>query len=139
MDALSPAQAAVLADVVLAVHAAVVLFAVGGLLAIVLGGLLGWRWVRRPSFRIAHIGLVVFVALQAWLDRLCPLTVWEQALRGHAGQPVHEVGFIEHWLGALIFFEAPPWVFVLAYTAFAAAVALAWWWLPPRRALRQPR
>jgi membrane protein implicated in regulation of membrane protease activity len=32
-----------------------------------------------------------------------------------------------------LYYEAPFWVFTLAYTAFAILVLLAWWRFPPRR------
>lgn len=132
MDALSPAQAAQLADAVLLLHAGIVAFAVLGQLLVLIGGPGGWRWIRGQAFRITHLALVIFVALQAWLGRVCPLTTFEQQLRAHAGQPVYEAGLIEHWVGRLIFFEAPAWMFVAAYTAFAVAVAASWWRWPPR-------
>jgi len=40
-----------LADVVLLMHFAVVLFVVLGLPAIVIGHRLGWRWTHRPGWR----------------------------------------------------------------------------------------
>ncbi|MBS7456705.1 DUF2784 domain-containing protein [Coralloluteibacterium stylophorae] len=132
MDALSPTQAARLADAVLLLHAGIVAFAVLGQLLVVAGGLRGWRWIRSRAFRAAHLALVVFVALQAWLGRVCPLTTFEQQLRAQAGQPVHEAGLIEHWVGRLIFFEAPAWAFVVAYSAFAVVVVGSWWRWPPR-------
>ncbi|MGH8078565.1 MAG: DUF2784 domain-containing protein, partial [Lysobacter sp.] len=64
---------------------------------------------------------------------LCPLTTWEQALRRRAGHDTYDESFIEHWLSRLIFFEAPWWAFVAAYTAFALLVLLTWRWVPPRR------
>jgi hypothetical protein len=111
----------------------IVAFVVLGMLAIAVGGPLGWRWVRNRAFRIAHLVLMVFIALQAWLGQLCPLTVWEQALRNRAGQATYGESFIQHWLSRIIFFEAPWWSFVAAYTAFAALVIACWWWVPPRR------
>ena len=130
---LAPDTAAVLADAVLVLHAGIVAFVVLGLVAIVVGGLRGWAWVYGLRWRALHVLLMLFVALQAWLGQLCPLTIWEQALRAHAGEAVHAQGFIEHWLSRLIFFDLPPWVFVAAYTAFAALVVLAWWRVPPQR------
>ena len=94
--------------------------------------MLGWRWVRGRAFRITHLALVAVIALQAWMGRLCPLTSWEQALRNRAGQRTYGESFIQHWLSRLIFFDAPWWAFVLAYTAFAGLVALCWWRWPPR-------
>ena len=122
-----------LADVVLAVHAGIALFAVAMLVAVLVGGPRGWAWVRRPWLRRLHLALLAVVALQAWLGRLCPLTVWEQALRTQAGQAAHGGSFVEHWLSRLLFFQAPWWTFVAAYTVIAGLAVLAWWRWPPRR------
>lgn len=128
---LSPATAAVLADALLALHVGVVMFVVGLLPLVLVGGALGW--VRGFGLRITHLALIVFVAAQAWLGQLYPLTVWEQALRRTAGQGSYGESFIEHWLSRLLYWNAAWWVFVAAYTAFAVLVALAWWWVRPQR------
>lgn len=123
-----------LADAVLVLHFGVVLFVAGGLVAIIAGNLLGWRAVNRPGFRYAHLAAIGFVVVQSWLGQVCPLTTLEAWLRERAGEASHGRGFIEHWLHEAMFFHAPPWVFIAAYTAFGALVALAWWRWPPRRA-----
>lgn len=128
---MSPTTAQWLADALLALHVGVVLFVVGLLPLVLAGGALGWRWVRHRGLRLTHLGLIVFIAAQAWLGQLCPLTVWEQDLRRIAGQAAYTHSFIEHWLSRLLYWEAPWWVFVAAYTVFAALVALAWWWVRP--------
>lgn len=130
---MNPTTAQWLADALLALHVGVVLFVVGLLPLVLAGGVLGWRWVRHRGLRLTHLGLIVFIAAQAWLGQLCPLTVWEQDLRHIAGEGVYTQSFIEHWLSRLLYWEAPWWVFVAAYTAFAALVALAWWWVRPAR------
>lgn len=89
MHALSPQFAAWLADAILVLHTGIVAFVVLGLVAILLGGWLDWVWVRNLWFRITHITLVGFIAAQAWLGELCPLTVWEQGLRRRAGQAAY--------------------------------------------------
>lgn len=122
-----------LADAVLVVHTGVVLFVVGGLAAIVAGNLLGWRWVNGRTFRLLHLVTIGVVVLQAWLGELCPLTTLESWLRVRAGQHGYPAGFIAHWLHRLLYWEAPLWVFGLAYSAFGALVLLAWWRWPPRR------
>lgn len=122
-----------LADAVLIVHVGVVAFVVLGALAIALGGWRKWPWVKGFRWRVTHVALMVVIALQAWLGALCPLTVWEQALRRQAGETAYRESFIEHWLSRLIFFEAPWWMFVAAYTAFAAFVVALWFAVPPRR------
>lgn len=129
----SPAFAGLLADAILMLHVGVVFFVVLGALAIPLGAWRSWRWVRGWRWRLLHVVLMGVIALQAWLGALCPLTVWEQALRRRAGEAVYGESFIEHWLSRLIFFEAPWWIFVAAYSAFALFVLLLWRWVPPRR------
>jgi hypothetical protein len=128
---MNPATAAQLADALLAAHACVVLFVVGLLPLVLIGGARGWHWVRHRGLRATHLALMLFIATQAWFGQLCPLTRWEQDLRRAAGQGSYPESFLEHWLTRLLYWEMPPWVFVAAYTAFAAAVAGAWWWVRP--------
>jgi len=129
---MTSALAAALADAILVVHVGIVAFVILGALAIFIGRT-RWRWVRGFRWRLAHVLLMAFIAFQAWLGALCPLTVWEQALRRRAGQSTYDASFIEHWLSRLIFFDAPWWSFVAAYSAFAALVIVAWFLVPPRR------
>ncbi len=122
-----------LADAVLVLHVAVVVFVVGGLVAVLAGNGLGWPWVNGWWFRLAHLLAIAFIVLQSWLGQLCPLTLLESWLRVQAGVGGYQRSFIEHWLQTLLYYEAPFWVFAAAYTAFGAAVLLAWWRYPPRR------
>ncbi len=126
-----------LADAVLVLHVALVLFVVAGLAVIVVGNRLRWDWVNRPSFRLAHLATIVVVAAQAWLGVVCPLTTLEMGLRVRAGAATYEGSFIAHWLHALLYWEAPPWVFVVAYSTFALAVLAVWWRFPPRTGPRR--
>jgi hypothetical protein len=141
VDAVPAMAASRLADAILAAHLGVVGFVVLGEALFLLGGWRGWDWVRNRPLRLSHLALMLYIALQAWLGQLCPLTVWEQELRRLAGQETYRVSFIEHWLSRLLYFDAPWWAFVAAYTGFAALVAATWWWVPPRRrgnAVRAP-
>lgn len=117
-----------LANVVLVVHFAFVAFVVGGLAAIWIGAAAGWQWVRNYWFRIVHLAAIAFVACEAIAGVMCPLTVWEDALRGRAS----DMGFIARWIRGVMFYEAPPWVFTTVYVAFAAVVAVTFWRVPPR-------
>jgi hypothetical protein len=122
-----------LADIVLAAHFAVVAFVVGGLLAVVAGNLAGWRWVNALGFRLAHLAAIAFVVAESWLGIVCPLTSLEAWLRGNARQGAYSGGFIEHWLQRLLYYDAPGWVFTVAYTLFGLAVLATWRYFPPRR------
>lgn len=121
-----------LADGVLVAHVAVVAFVIGGLACVIIGNLLGWRWVNRLGFRLAHLAAIVVVIAQSWARVACPLTTLESWLRANSGAAAYSGGFIEHWLQRLLFYEAPWWVFAAAYSAFGLLVALAWWRYPPR-------
>jgi len=121
-----------LADLVLITHVAFVAFVVIGLLAIVVGGFAGWRWIRNPWFRVAHLAGIGLVVAQAWLGVVCPLTTLEMALREKAGDATYSGTFVAHWLQKLLYYEAPPWVFVLGYTVFGLAVFGSWFKFRPR-------
>jgi hypothetical protein len=76
---------AALALVVLAVHVAVIAFNVFGLIAIPLGGLLDWRFVRVFWWRALHLALPAVPALQALFGRTCFLTLWQAMLEQEVG------------------------------------------------------
>ena len=117
------------ADAILVVHFLFVLFVIGGLALTWIGVLCGWQWTRNLRFRIAHLVAIVFVAFEALLGIVCPLTEWENTLRG----ATHEKSFIARWVHQLMFFTAPEWVFTVLYVVFAMTVAATLWFIPPRR------
>lgn len=121
------------ADLVLLIHFAIVLFVVGGLLLIVLGNFLRWSWVNHWLFRAMHLLAISVVVLESWLGIECPLTTLENWLRLQARQGVYQGSFIQHWVHGVMFYQAPGWVFALAYTLFGLAVVAAWWRWPPQR------
>jgi hypothetical protein len=116
------------ADALLVVHFAIVVFIVGGLVLTWAGAWLGWRWVRNPWFRYAHLGAIVFVALEALIGVMCPLTLWEDALRGGTRPD----SFIGRWVQRLLYYRAPEWVFTTLYVAWAAATLVTLRLVPPR-------
>lgn len=125
-----------LADAVLVLHVAVVLFNVGALMLVLIGAHRGWLWVRNMTFRLLHLAAISYVVITTWLGIDCGLTVLEQWLRMRAGQATYNDDFIVHWLSRALFFEAPPWVFIAIYTAFGLLVLWSWISVPPRRAVR---
>lgn len=122
-----------LADLVLLFHFLIVIFVLGGLPLIVAGNLFGWHWTNGWGFRGLHLAAIGIVVAEAWLGIACPLTLLEMRLRQQAGLATYDASFIEHWVQRILYYDAPPWVFTLAYTLFGAAVVAAWWKYPPGR------
>lgn len=120
------------ADALLLLHALFVAFVVLMVPLVLIGGWRGWGWVRHPVLRLAHLGCIMVVVAQAWLGVVCPLTTWEMALRERAGEAVYAGSFLAHWLGELLYYRAPPWVFALVYSLFALLVVATWVWVRPR-------
>jgi Protein of Unknown function (DUF2784) len=127
-------MAVLLADVVLVLHFAIAAFITAGLLLIPLGATLRWRWVRRRGLRLAHVFVIAFVAVEAVIGVACPLTLLEDSLRGMSRGD----GFIERWVGAVLYWNLPAWAFTAIY-AGAALLALLLWRLVPPRASRSSR
>src|SRR5262249_47003593 len=90
-----------MADILVTVHVAFVAFVLLSLPLILLGGALGWGWVRNFWFRVIHLVSIAFGAgggvgatVYAWSDEEaawkeeearwwveCPLTTWERDYR----------------------------------------------------------
>lgn len=84
-----------LADLVLVVHLAFILF-------VVLGGLLV-RWRRWMA--LAHLPCVAYgAAIELW-GWICPLTPLENRLRALGGERGYAGGFIEHYLVPIVYPE----------------------------------
>jgi len=129
--ALPPEIALALADGLLALHLAIVAFNVAMPPLIVLGAWRGWRFVRQRALRLLHLGGMVVVAMQAALGDLCFLTVWESGLRQAAGQQGYRESFIETWLSAVLYVDAPFSLLAMIYLGWAALSLALWWWVPP--------
>ena len=117
-----------LANMVLVLHALIVLFIVGGLIAIWIAAELKLAWARNRVFRTTHLVAIGIVTTQAVLDVPCPLTVLEDYLRTGAAGPQ---GFVQRWVSAWLYYDFPGWVFVFAYVAFLLAVIVTWRRIPP--------
>jgi len=123
-----------LAALVLLVHFGIVLFNVGGLVAIPLGGWFAWSWVRIFWWRALHLLSLGIVALQAMLGQACFLTIWQMTLARHSsGEPPP---MIATWVNGVLYWPLPLWVFALIYVAVLLYTIALWRWVPPRRRLR---
>jgi hypothetical protein len=122
-----------LADLIVTFHFLYVVFAVGGQLAIMTGWFFKWQFVRQPIFRIFHLAAVSFVALEAVIGMICPLTEWEYNLRQLAGQSVdRDLSFVARLMRMLIFYDFPSWVFTFMHIFFGLLVILIFVFVPPQ-------
>ncbi|NEX13057.1 MAG: DUF2784 domain-containing protein [Prosthecochloris sp.] len=128
-----------IADVILLLHLGFITFVIGGEVCVIIGYFKNWLWVRNFIFRIFHTSAIGFVLIQTWFNQICPLTVWENALRNEAGQDTYSGTFVGHWVGQLVFYDAPQWVFITIYTIFGIVVLLSWIYVTPERATRGGR
>ena len=85
----------VLADAVVLVHLAFVLF-------VIAGSFLAWRY--RPVL-LAHGPALIWGIWIELSGRICPLTPLENRLRERAGESGYTGGFVEHYVVPLIY---PP-------------------------------
>ena len=82
-----------LADAVLVVHTLFIAFALGG-------GVLVAFWPRLAWLHVPAFAWAVWATTMGWV---CPLTRLEVHLRQSGGQAAYEGGFIEHYVGALVY------------------------------------
>jgi hypothetical protein len=118
-----------LANGIVVAHLLIVLFIVGGVPVVFLGAAFHWRWVRYWTWRLVHLGAILFVAAEPLIGIACPLTVLEDSLRGGH----QHAGFIERFIHPVMFYQAPTWVFTTAYLAYAALVLVTLFVVPPVR------
>lgn len=83
----------ILADLVVLVHIAFVIFAIaGGLLA------LRWRWVVG-----LHLPAAAWAAMIEFAGWVCPLTPLENHFRALAGESTYDRGFVAHYILPILY------------------------------------
>lgn len=103
----------VLADVVVVVHFAFVVF-------LIVGGLLALRWPRVLWF---HVPSVMWGALIVTFSITCPLTPLERNLRARGGGERYEESFVERYVEGILY---PGDMLREAQAIGAAAVIGSW-------------
>jgi hypothetical protein len=123
---------AFIADIIVSVHFGYVIFVVGALFVIILGGVLHWSFIRNIWFRAIHMVMILAVVFEAFFGISCPLTEWEYKLRIAAGQQnVINKSFVARLIHFLIFYDFPQIVFTIGYCLFGITVIISWWLFPP--------
>ena len=110
----------VLADLVMLLHFAYIMFVVGGAFLVLYRR--WWMWVHLPA-----------VAWGVWVEflaKICPLTPLENTLRARAGQEGYSGGFIDHYIARAIYPDGLTPRGQMAIGAFVVLVnAVLYWWV----------
>ena len=123
----------ILANAILILHAAFVVFIVLVVPLVYIGKALNWGWVRFYWLRIAHLLGICIVVAQSWAGIICPLTTLEMWLRENNDLATYSGGFIEYWLQRLIYWDFPAWAFIVIYSLFALLAIFTWYVVPPTK------
>jgi hypothetical protein len=114
----------ILADTVLLLHFAFVLFAVLGGIAVLF----------KRSFVWLHIPVVLWSSVINLAGWICPLTPLENYFRSQAGQSGYEGGFIQHYIEPLVYpggmprnFELIAGISILVWNGLVYAFILLYW------------
>ena len=109
------------ADLTAIAHGAYAAFVVFGLVIIVIGNILKWKWVQNRWFRLVHFAMIAVVVAEAWAGVTCPLTTLEVWLRDEAGQGFDATP-VARFVHGFLFYDAPWWVFTTCYSLFGLLV-----------------
>jgi hypothetical protein len=115
----------ILADLVVVLHFAFVLFVIfGGFLVL---------WSKRVAW--LHIPAVIWAILIEFIGWTCPLTILEKILRQKSGALAYRSGFIEHYILPVLY----PTILtrrlqvILGFLVFAINVGIYYWVLRHHR------
>lgn len=115
----------ILADVVVGIHFAFVLF-------VIFGAVWVFRWIRCAWF---HVPTVIWATWIEFTGGVCPLTPLENWLREKGDQVGYHHGFIEHYLVPLLYptslTQQLQWI--LGGLVFSLNLALYLWIIHRRR------
>jgi hypothetical protein len=81
------------ADLLLIVHFIFIIF-------VITGGFLVLKWPRMLYLHIPAAAWGALIEFQGWI---CPLTPLEQHLRQAGSQSVYSGGFVEHYVGSIVY------------------------------------
>lgn len=81
------------ADAILVVHAVFVSWVVFGVFAV-------WRWARLAVVHLPALAWGIWIEASG---RVCPLTPLEVSLRRRAGESGYAGGFIDHYVGGVLY------------------------------------
>ena len=117
-----------IADLILVIHFAVVIFISGGLLFVPVGYKLGCSWLANKRLRVIHSAAMAFVTLETVLGFTCPLTLIENYL----GRMNGTESFVGYWIKRVFYYDFPVEYFAVLYLICLTWTILMWILFPPR-------
>ncbi len=120
-----------MADIILVIHFSYALFIIAGFLFIWTGFFAKWESIHNPVFRYLHLSAMGIVVIESIFGIVCPLTWIENKIRDSSG-PLYEEGFIPYWIHTLLFYDIPPWTFLVIYLLFFILMIVSLLLIPPR-------
>lgn len=116
-----------MADAVVLLHLAFILF-------VVLGGLAVLRW---PRLAWLHVPAAIWGALIEFAGWICPLTPLENFLRERGGAAGYAGGFIDHYITSIIYPQGLTRTMQLGVGLFVLAINAFVYWTIWRRSKRE--
>lgn len=121
-----------LADALVALHFLWILFMLAGFFLTLYGiffkkNILNWFW-----FRTIHLVGIIYVGTLSIIGQLCPLTIWENALRSKVNPgKIYSGSFIIHYAEQLVYPDVDPVLLQIATVSLGAFTLLAYLVSPP--------
>jgi hypothetical protein len=134
----------ILADLVVLIHFAWILFMLWGFILTVCGSVSIFvlpaakdRWAAfldRWIFRIIHLGGIIYVAILTVLGKYCPLTILENELRKRYDTELTYPGsFVVHYIEKIVYPEANFLLFAIPTIIIAVFTILMFMIRPPAK------
>lgn len=125
-----------LADAIMVIHLAWIIFMLWGF-ALTVRGFFYPKFFERWLFRTIHLLGILFVVTLEILGKYCPLTIWENTLRGHYNPQTDYPGsFIIKHIADLIYPDVSPLVLILPTILIATFTLVMFIVRPPSKLLK---
>ncbi|MFC0625002.1 DUF2784 domain-containing protein [Kribbella deserti] len=120
-------MSALLAEIVMVVHGAMLVF-------FVVGGFLAWKW---PKLIWLHLLIGLWNITIVLVDFPCPVTAVEKHLRRDAGQVPYEGGYIKHYVDGTVYPAGHTWLAEIIGFALVVISYIGFTWIMLRRRRRR--
>ena len=121
------------ADAMVVFHLSFVVVVLLLQILILVGWLLGWRWVRNFWLRLLHLLAILIVAGQGAVNRECPFTTWERDLRGGVLTDLEEASPLGRFCNRTLYHETDqPNRLMWRYAVMGGIIAGTWFVVRPR-------